>query len=150
MWANWRPSCGDCNNLKGTRRIVDPVRADPRHYVVFDLTTGAPVAVGKRRAKTIAEATRVLLDNQTLNEARRAARVRMVEALERLGAGGSGARDRVKVLLRPETPHRAVLRELLLEQDPTLNPYRSAVDAALNKAPELEDWAVDPRTTGNR
>src|SRR5262249_34990223 len=31
-WANWRPACMDCNNLKGRKRVIDPVRTDPRNY----------------------------------------------------------------------------------------------------------------------
>ncbi len=41
-WKNFRPSCGDCNRLKGTRAIVDPVSADPRVFIEYDVSTGKP------------------------------------------------------------------------------------------------------------
>lgn len=145
-WANWRASCGDCNNLKGTKRAIDPVRVDPRGHVCFDLTTGAPSAVDVSRTTSLVATTLLLLDNQTLNEARRAASVQMVDALEQLTTvGDARVRRKMRALLDRITPHRAILRELVLEQDPTLNPHRALVDAALKKMPDLATWAADPR-----
>ena len=145
-WENWRACCGDCNNLEGKKRVVDPVKVDPRRHVCFDLTTGAPIAVDTSRTTSVVETTLALLDNQTLNEARRKARVDMVDALHQLtSVGGTRALRKMKALLDRITPHRAMLRELVLEQDPTLNPHRPVVDAALKKMPELATWAADPR-----
>jgi 5-methylcytosine-specific restriction endonuclease McrA len=143
-WANWRLSCMDCNNQKGTKRAVDPVRKDPRSYVVFNLATGRPEVIAAKRAKPIAKTTRDMLNNQTLNEARRTARVKMVEILTRVSAGDVLARDELDELLDRATPHRAMLRELVLETDDTLNPYRKIVDAAIALVPRLQTWAVAP------
>src|SRR5688572_10936817 len=41
-WENWRLSCGDCNRLKGSSTVVDPLTEDPRDAIVFDTATGAP------------------------------------------------------------------------------------------------------------
>lgn len=145
-WANWRPSCMDCNNLKGTKRVIDPVRTDPRKHIVFDLATGEPFVVATGRMKATAETTRKLLHNQTLNEARRATRLEMVRALENLVANdGPKQQKAVLALLSRSKPHRAILRELILERDDALNPDRAMVDAALAKMPHLEDWAKKPR-----
>jgi hypothetical protein len=101
-WANWRLSCMDCNNQKGTQRVVDPVRKDPRSYIVFNLATGRPEVIAVKRAKPIAETTRDMLNNQTLNEARRTARVRMVEILTRVAQGDLAAQKELDgVLDRP-------------------------------------------------
>lgn len=153
-WANWRLSCMDCNNKKGTKCFVDPVRHDPHDYLEFDLVTGAPIAVGSGRRKAAANNAKDVLDNQTLNEARRAARMRMVELLGALSAdariradgkrmGTTRARD-VAAMLDPATPHRAILRDLILEEDPVLNPHRALVDEALKQLPMLEAWARKP------
>jgi 5-methylcytosine-specific restriction endonuclease McrA len=143
-WANWRLSCGDCNNLKGTKTVVDPVRKDPRSYIVFNIATGRPEVIAVKRAKPLAEATRGMLNNQTLNEARRTARVKMVEILTRVSTGDVAARTELDGLLDRATPHRAMLRELVLETDDTLNPYRKIVDAATALVPRLQSWAVAP------
>ena len=144
LWANWRPACMDCNNKKGTARVVDPVRSDPRAYLVFDLATGAPVVVASGRALPIAVATRAVLDNQTLNDARRAARARMVDLLRAVANGQRGAKQRALELLQPVFPHRAILRDLILEKDDALNPYRDTVAAAVAALPQLERWAKSP------
>jgi 5-methylcytosine-specific restriction endonuclease McrA len=145
-WENWRACCGDCNNLKGKKRAVDPVKVDPRGYVCFDLTTGAPIAVDASATTTLVVTTLTLLDNQTLNEARRKVTAEMVDALNQfIAVGGAPSVRKVRALLDRITPHRAMLRELVLEQDPTLNPHRPVVDAALKKMPDLATWAADPR-----
>jgi 5-methylcytosine-specific restriction endonuclease McrA len=144
QWANWRPSCMDCNNRKSSRRIVDPVRQDPRRYIVFDLTTGEPIVIAKKSAKPIAEATRNVIGNQTLNEARRVVRSQMVGILKDVIARKTGAKARALAMLDRAIPHRAILRDLILEPDPVLNPYRVSVDAALLIMPELEAWARTP------
>jgi 5-methylcytosine-specific restriction endonuclease McrA len=143
-WSNWRAACMDCNNQKGTKRIVDPVKTDPRTYVVFDIVTGEPVVVATGKAKPVADATVVVLDNHTLNEARRAACVAIVAALKRVVDGEPGAIVSFMELLERTTPHRAVLRELVLEEDRALNPYRDVVEAALVRMPTLAGWAAQP------
>lgn len=144
-WANWRPSCGDCNNLKGTRRVIDPAREDPRASLVFDLTTGEPIVVAGKARRPRAEATLRLLDNQTHNEARRAMLRRALDVFEDVAQGGPGADVRMAKLLRRETPHRAIIRELILERDDALNPHRALVDRVVARMPEIEVWAADPR-----
>ncbi len=134
----------DCNNKKGRRRIVDPVRRDPRAYLEFDLTTGEPLVVARTKARPIAEATRSVLHNQTLNEARRVARSRMVEILVDLAAGKRGARAKALRALDRQAPHRAIVRDLILEQDIVLNPHRATVNAALAVLPSLAAWALVP------
>ncbi len=116
-WKNWRPVCMDCNNLKGVQSVVDPARADPRDFVVFTLSTGVPAVVAKGRRRAVADRTARLLSNQTVNEARRTMRVRVLDVLERVAKGRPGAKQQLKALLGRETPHRAILRELVLEQD---------------------------------
>lgn len=123
--------------------MVDPVRDDPRKYILFDLTTGAPIAVGVLRKKNIAEVTARLINNQTLNDARRATRDLIVAILKRFAKGGD-ARE-VAGITRAATPHRAILRELVLEEDQTLNPYRTIVEEALERMPALKRWALNPR-----
>jgi uncharacterized protein (TIGR02646 family) len=113
-WANWRPCCGDCNNLKNVRRVVDPMREDPRRFFVFNIVTGEPeiVAVSKARQRR-AEATARLLNNQTLNDARRRICSEMLDALRRLVGGAANGRTRIRTLLLcvPETL-RLVFRKL--------------------------------------
>lgn len=148
-WSNWRPACGDCNNQKSTKTIVDPVKDEPRSFLEFDLTTGAPINVARARAKAKGDATRALLDNQTLNEARRAALCRLVEALDSwLKSASAATRARREIELRKlleiSTPHRAIYRDLLLQDDDALNPHRALMVKALAAAPELANWASKP------
>ena len=51
----------------------------------------------------------------------------------------------VKALLKRNEPHRAILRELILEDDPDLNPYGAIVKQAVKVVPELKRWAATPR-----
>jgi hypothetical protein len=91
-WRNLRPWCGDCNNLKGTKTLVDPVSEDPRTFLVFDVTTGRPMVSpeAKPRQRKKAEDTRPVLDNQTLNEARRAKLHKVLDVMARFVAGEPG------------------------------------------------------------
>ena len=146
-WANWRLSCMDCNNIKGVHTAVDPVRKDPRSYIVFNITTGRPEIIAVKRARPVAKVTSAMLENQTLNEARRTARVKMVDVLTRISDGEIGARRELAKLVERATPHRAMLRELVLETDGTLNPHRDVVDAVIAIVPGLQAWASAPATT---
>jgi hypothetical protein len=48
-WGNWRAACGDCNRLKGTKKVFDPAVEDPRLGLVFDLDMGAVAIRGGAR-----------------------------------------------------------------------------------------------------
>lgn len=144
-WSNWRPACGDCNNLKGTRRIVDPAREDPRASLVFDLTTGEPIVVALKPRRPRAEATARMIDNQTHNEARRALLLLALDVFDDVAQGRPDAEARLAKLLDRTTPHRAMVRELILEQDDALNPHRALVDRVVALMPQIECWAKNPR-----
>lgn len=149
-WSNWRPACGDCNNLKAKKTIVDPMNEEPRRFLEFDLTTGEPLSVSTKRDKAKGEATRKLIDNQTFNEARRAALGRLVEALESWLAPKQTKAERARLerklrkLFDLSTPHRAIYRDLLLQKDDALNPHRALALRALKLAPDLATWARNP------
>ncbi len=152
-WENWRLACGDCNRLKGTRLVVDPVRSDPRDFLLFDVVTGAPEVrrdAGTTRSARGEETISALrLDHQIFNDARRRLRIDLVLRLRRLvGKPSDRQRRQVRELLDRSVPHRAVVRELVLEQDDALNPWRGLIVEALSVMPELLDWAHDPKRTG--
>lgn len=121
-WDNFRPSCGDCNLWKGTMVVVDPLSEDPRVFLQYDVTTGkpAPNPATTRARRKKAENTLRLLDLQTLNDARRAKRHKVVRALAGFVLGEKGY-DAAHVLaeLSAEEPHRAIVRDLLLDAEAT-------------------------------
>jgi hypothetical protein len=59
-------------------------------------------------------------------------------------AGRQGCEDAIEAMLDAETPHRAILRELILEEDDALNPHRACVTRAIGLMPRLFEWAADP------
>jgi len=149
VWANWRVSCGDCNNRKGTASVVDPHRADPSDFFLMDVLTGKPLPRPNARPRTRDRATITIdklgLDNQIYNDARRRIRQQFLKALrDYVDTGEDGARETVLTMLSHSTPHRAVLRELMLERDRSLNPWRPLIDACLARLPQLEAWARAP------
>lgn len=141
-WQNWLPACGDCNRLKGTKPVVDPVRVDPRRHVVFDVATGRPVSKGGRRALGCTTVTRLHLDNQVLNDARRRAVQRAVAAMAE--AVETDSPRPLQRLLNRRTPHLAVVRDLVIEGDAQRESYRIIVQAAVKRFPGLLDWANEP------
>jgi uncharacterized protein (TIGR02646 family) len=146
-WSNWLPSCGDCNRNKGTKSTVQPLRDDPRRFFRFDVASGEPdvVALGKRAAeKARVSVIAFHLDNQTFNDARRAALLVFLEDAGKYLCGGSA--DLVTRHLLRSTPHRAVVREMLLEENEALNPYRPMAKALILRLPRLSDWARDPKS----
>ena len=66
--------------------------------------------------------------------------------IEWLG-GHEGARRKIYEELQPRMPHRAIVRELILEQDDILNPFVRTVRAILSIDPNLASWAADPVST---
>lgn len=150
-WKNHRPSCGDCNRLKGTRAIVDPVQEDPRGFVCFDTTTGKPELAPGARRKRKAEETRRLLDHQTLNDARRAKQRQVLVVMGRFLAGEEGYDERRVLDEVTFGPHRAIVRDLVFdaELDPDLFEGAHLVRAVLRRLPGLRDWAKAPVRRGH-
>ena len=148
-WDNFRLSCGDCNHWKGTMVIVDPVSEDPRLFIQYDVTTGKPAprstATPARRRK--ATLTIRLLDCQTLNDARRAKRQKVERALAGFVSGEKGY-DAAHVLaeLTAQEPHRAIVRDLILDAEAGLHGSSSLVRDAMQKLPTLKTWALQPAT----
>lgn len=146
-WRNWRVSCGDCNRLKGARTIIDPVRQDPRDFIIFDVTTGAPQvnpAADARRRKR-AELAVQSLDHQTLNDARRAKRHRTLDVMSRF-VEEEGGYDAARVLaeLAQSELHRAILRDLILDAEADLHLWAPLVREVIRQIPELRSWALAP------
>ncbi|MEP7125792.1 MAG: hypothetical protein ABJE95_32980 [Byssovorax sp.] len=148
-WKNFRPSCGDCNRLKGTLATVDPVTADPFAFLEFDVTTGKPAArsTATRARRTKAETTLRLLNHPTFNDARRAKRKRVVDVLRRFTENEKGF-DAARVLeeLAANEPHRAIVRDLVLDAEADLHQWSALVRLAMKKLPTLKAWAVKPTT----
>jgi hypothetical protein len=145
-WRNHRPSCGDCNRLKGKRPFVDPVAKDPRAFIVFDVATGKPamsqtITPRQKRKAEKAEHARRALDQQTLNDARRAMRQHLLSILVRFldGERGVGSREVLAALADGE-PHRAILRDLILEE----HAWSPLVRKATRRIPSLRTWAEAP------
>lgn len=150
QWVNWLPACGDCNRHKNaTTKLIQPIKVDPRDFIRFSTTTGEPeiaTATPKNRKHGAAKETiRVLrLSHQVLNDARRTLCTRMTVLLVDVGSGDARAQAKVQALLKRSEPHRAILRDLLLEVDPALNPHRAIVVKALAAMPALTGWAKRP------
>ncbi len=144
-WSNFRPSCGDCNRLKSTLAIVDPLSEDPRDFIEYDLTTGKPTPITTPARQTKAKATSRLLDHQTLNDARRAKRQRVLNALVRFLADEAG-HDEARVIeeLAVEEPHRAIVRDLVLGAEADLHQWSPLVRQAMRKLPVLKTWTLNP------
>ncbi|WP_197041193.1 HNH endonuclease [Chondromyces apiculatus] len=69
-WSNWRVSCDGCNRLKNSRSLPDPVRGDPRDFILFDVSTGSPgvnpaIPSSNKGRKRRAEVAVRILDHQT-------------------------------------------------------------------------------------
>jgi hypothetical protein len=146
-WKNHRPCCMDCNNLKGTKTIVDPLTEDPRAFVVFDVYTGTPdVSPEVRpRQRKKAEDTLPLLDNQTLNEARRAKLRRVLDVLTRFLDDEAGfGRERVLAEFDEAEPHRAIVRDLILGAEDDLHRWSALVRHAMRRIRRLKAWALAP------
>ncbi|MEO7331529.1 MAG: hypothetical protein ABI193_23345 [Minicystis sp.] len=146
-WKNFRASCGDCNHLKGMQKIVDPVSEDPRAFITYDVSTGkpAPILAAKTARRKKAEVTIRLLDFQTLNEARRSKRHRVLDALTRFLAGEAGFdAARVRQELSADEPHRAIVRDLVLGADANLHQWSALVRQAMRRLPFLRTWALSP------
>jgi 5-methylcytosine-specific restriction endonuclease McrA len=146
-WRNFRPACSDCNHQKGTRTIVDPVSEDPCEFLAYDVSTGKPATIptltGARQTKS--DHTRPLLDNQTLNEARRAKRHKVLDVLARFNAGERGYdAARVRAELAATEPHRAIVRELVLGAEINLHQWSPLVRQAMRRIPTLKTWALAP------
>lgn len=148
-WDNFRPSCGDCNHWKGTMVVVDPLSEDPRVFLQYDVTTGkpAPNPATTRARRKKADNTLRLLDLQTLNDARRAKRHKVVRALAGFVLGEKG-HDAAHVLaeLSAEEPHRAIVRDLVLDAEADLHQWSPLVRQAMQKLPTLKTWALAPLT----
>jgi uncharacterized protein (TIGR02646 family) len=148
-WNNFRPSCLGCNHRKGTTVTVDPVSEDPRLFIQYDVTTGKPAprstATPARRKK--AKITIRLLDWQTLNDARRAKRQKVERALAGFVLGEKGY-DAAHLLasLTANEPHRAIVRDLILDAEADLHLSSPLVRAAMQKLPALKTWALAPTT----
>jgi 5-methylcytosine-specific restriction endonuclease McrA len=148
-WKNFRPSCLGCNHRKGTTVIVDPVSEDPRLFIQYDVTTGKPAprstATPARRKK--ATLTIRLLDCQTLNDARRAKQQKVERALAGFVLGEKGY-DAAHVLaeLTAQEPHRAIVRDLILDAEADLHLSSPLVRDAMQRLPTLKTWALQPAT----
>jgi hypothetical protein len=149
--VNWLPACSECNRLKnaGRKVLVPRGRVDPRDFLAFDITTGAPeigVSADARKQRVGASTIATLrLDHPVLNDARRVQRQRMVALLLDVANRKKGAAAEALDMLRATEPHRAILRELILETDAVLNPHASMVARAVRELPELRRWARRPR-----
>jgi len=153
VWSNWRLSCGDCNRLKGSSNIVDPLTEDPRDAVVFDVSTGAPSVNPNARSskQKKGEATRKLLDHQTLNDARRAKLHRVLRELAGFVAHQPDFNEgRVLQEIAHLEPHRAIVRDLILDAEIDLHQYSPLVRAAVAKLPALRSWALAPLGASSR
>ena len=146
-------SCGDCNRLKGTRRVVDPLREDPRSFVVYDVTMGKPTTspASKSRQKTKVRDTLRLLDHQILNDARRAKRHKILDTMSRFLAGERGYGDAtVLAELVEDEPHRAIVRDLILGAKDDLHTWSALVREVMRCLPALEAWARAPLGSGKK
>ena len=148
-WSNWLPACGDCNRSKSTLELINPLEVDPRAFLQFDLMTGEPILIDQADGQPHAGATRMVenlgLKNQVFKDARRAklrqAALKLKELMD--AADVTDLAGFAKELQRAE-PHRAILRELFLEDDALLNPYAALAKKAKAAHPELVTWATKP------
>jgi len=151
-WANWAGCCGDCNRRKGsTGGLIDPYVDDPRHFFAFDVVTGSPdvlPTLAPRHRQRAEKTLRILdLDHQVLTDARRAKCRVFLIALTALAADPSEVnRAAVQKHLTTAEPHRAILRDLILQDDALLNPHLAVVTTARGHMPELVAWAEQPPT----
>ncbi|MGE0711826.1 MAG: HNH endonuclease [Planctomycetota bacterium] len=148
-WSNWLPACGDCNRGKSTLELLDPLEVDPRAFLQFDLLTGEPLLIDQADGHPHARAKRMVenlgLKNQVFKDARRAklrqAALKLRELMD--AANATDLAEFAKELQRAE-PHRAILRELFLEDDALLNPHAALARKAKEAHPELVEWATRP------
>lgn len=148
-WSNWLPACGDCNRGKSTLDLVNPLEIDPRTFLQFDLMTGEAILVDQADGQPHSGAKRMIenlgLENQVFKDARRAklrqAALKLKELMD--AATSIGLAEFGEELQRAE-PHRAILRELFLEDDALLNPHAALARKAKAAYPELVDWATKP------
>jgi hypothetical protein len=129
------------------------VTEDPHLFLVFDVNTGKPDvnpnAGPGRRAK--AHFTRTLLDKHTLKEARRAKVRKVVDTMTRF-LDGAPSYDVAKVLaeLADEEPHRAIVRDLILDAEEDVYPWSSVIREATRRIPGLKAWAITPLASRGR
>lgn len=145
-WSNWRLACGDCNRFKSTWRVIDPIKKDPFSFIAFDLMTGAPTIRPGQSASASDLADRTIealhLDNDVLNDGRRRTVRDFLASAGRLPA--AGAKSEVIAHLGFDRPHRAILRELLVERRPNVNPWLAQLSPIFAHCPEALAWAAYP------
>jgi hypothetical protein len=145
-WDNWRAACLNCNTLKGTKRVFDPVRDDPRRGLAFDLDSGAMRSRDGARGRVLDRAKATLslgLDHQVINDARRKVKIEFVDMLVSYLEDETTLDDVLAYLTNEAHPHRAILRDLILDHD-GIGDHATIVQEALRCAPALRDWAKRP------
>lgn len=146
-WTNWVCTCGDCNRLKGTRFCIDPRAGDPRRFLAIDPMTGevdVRGGLGRRLALRAQNTVNMGLSHQVLNDARRRVALDVVTWVRRVLSGDVYWRGRLEKATEPESPHRAVIRDLILEEDDALNPFAPLLKKFVLAYPEFMDWARRP------
>ena len=95
------------------------------------------------------ERTRLLLDFHTYNEARRAKLKRVLDVLTRFldRERGYGPK-RVRAELVDDEPHRAIVRDLILDAEADLHIWSPLLRKAMRVLPDLKAWALAPLTAG--
>jgi hypothetical protein len=86
-----------------------------------------------------------LLDHQTLNEARRAKQLRVLDVMTRFLDREAGY-DAARVLaeLAEVEHHRAIVRDLILGARDDLHPWSALVRQAMRRIRRLKAWALAP------
>ena len=153
-WQNFLRSCKNCNNAKrdhfpidgqGNNLLLDPCKDDPLYHFVGDGRTGAAGVVpdparAKRGVTTI---DLFQLNQEPIREERRQKLLVVLYLLARVDREDPiepDTREQLREELLPHRPWLGIIRQLLTRPE---DKYRSLVERALAKLPEIRGWVAD-------